>query len=448
MLWKGYAPNIRKGMTVGLLLTCLLTGCGGPGSDAANNQAAQPGVNKQKITFWKWIPTQPQMKDLEEEFERLNPDIDLVVKHIGESEAYFQKLAVGLASGSGPDIIAMQVGANANLFKSFLEPLLPYAEKTWGPGWESRFVDIALEQSRYSGADYRVIPGGLSVTPMILYNERIFQLYKLKPPKTYEELKHILQVLHREEPTLTPGIGIGAKDGWACRDVFLAIAGQVAPGVVNLAEHGRLPWTDARLVEAFRWWKQLVDDGIFMKDALQYPVYPQILNEFNNGRLAMMSLGSWHLGSMTRLTAGSSYDAPSRGMFPLPQLVPEGRRNVTVTVDLAWGMNNRSKHKEAVWRFIAFMALGEGQHMWTQEMLQLLPSAANVKVDEGIMNGTSERDALRMTVDYLEHEVSGSRELRESDQQQTLYGVLQALAADGITPEEAAASMQETYEKR
>lgn len=444
MLWTRYA---RKGITVCLLLACMLAGCGGSAYNAADNQAA-PSVKKQKIIFWKWIPTQPQMKDLEEEFERWNPDIDLVVKHIGESDAYFQKLAVGLASGRGPDVIAMQVGANANLFKSYLEPLLPYAERTWGPGWESKFLDVALEQSRYSGYDYRVIPGGMSVTPMILYNEQIFQEYKLKPPTTYQELKHILEVLRKAEPDMIQGIGLGAKDGWACRDVFMAIAGQVAPGMVHLAEQGRVPWTDPQLVEAFRWWKQLFDDGIFMKDALQYSVYPQVSNEFDNNRLAMISLGSWYLGAMTQLTAGSQYGPPNRGMFPLPQLVKEGKRNVSATVDLAWGMNNRSKNKDAVWRFITFMALGEGQKMWTQQMVQLLPGAADMKVNEEIMNGSSGREALRMAEDYLEHGVSGSRELMESDQQQALYGALQALAADGITPQEAAASMQETYEKR
>ncbi|UVI29145.1 ABC transporter substrate-binding protein [Paenibacillus spongiae] len=439
--------NSRLLMTAIVLLTLGIAGCGSSQSvNRSDSDAVSVVQKKYKITFWKWIPSPDQMPKLERAFEQLNPDIDLVVKHIGESGAFFQKLAVGLASGNGPDVIAMQVGANANQFKSYLEPLRPYAERTWGTEWRSKFLDIALKQAAFSGEDYYVLPGGMTVAPIILYNDKLFQKHGLQPPTTYDDLTHIVAVLSKAEPGMFRGIGIGAKEGWACRDVFMAIAGQVAPGSVYQAEQGLLPWTDPLLVESFRWWQRMFAEGIFSTDAFHHSVYPDAFRQFNSGKQAMVSLGSWQLSSMTRQSAGMLYDPPRFGMFPLPQLIEAGKRNVTATVDIAWGMNKDSRNKGAVWRFIQFMTVGEGQQMWT-EMLQVLPSASEVRVDEEWMYGTVEKEALRMTLEYLNKGVSGPRELQESDVQQSLFLVLQALAFGSITPDEAAYQMQQSFEK-
>lgn len=414
-----------------------------------NRLPEQDGADmpNEKVVLWKWIPNGDQMRDLEISFEQQNPDIDLVVQHIGESEAYFQKLSVGLASGNGPDIIAMQVGANANKYKSFLEPLRPYAEKSWGPDWKSRFHKLALEQSAYSGEDYRVLPGGITITPLIFYNRSIFESLNLEEPRTYDELLHVISAIRKSDPALQNGIGIGGKEGWACRDIFMAIAGQIAPGKVYRAEQGLVPWTDPDLVESFRWWRQMFEDGIFDSQALERALYPYAYHDFNRGTLAMLSMGSWQLSVMTRQAVSGFYNPNRFGLFPLPQLTEGTRRTATATVDVAWAMNRDSKHKEAVWKFIEFMTTGEGQRVWSNS-LQVLPSATGVQVDRKVMAGQMEEKALATVLDYYtERGIAGTRELTNSDVQQKLFEVLQALAAKGITPIEAAKQMQQVMDR-
>ncbi|PLT46465.1 N-Acetyl-D-glucosamine ABC transport system, sugar-binding protein [Paenibacillus pasadenensis] len=419
-----------------LLASC--AGCGGL-LPASTEFKSEP--ERTQLTLWKWVPTPSQMVEIEREFERQHPDIDLVVKHIGNADAYRQKLAVGLAGGKGPDILAVQVGASANRFKPFLEPLASYAMREWGAEWRSLFSKLALDQSRFSGDGFVVLPGGLTVTPLIYYDQQRFQDAGVKPPATYEELKEAVKRLRTAFPDLTPGIGIGGKNGWALRDVFLSIAGQLAPGQLEAAQAGETAWTDEALVDSFRWLKKMFDDGVFIENSLDYSLVPDLSEKFLGNELAMLSSGSWGLSGMTREAAGT-YNPHRVGVFPLPALEPGREANVAATVDVAWAMNRDSAHKDAAWAFIAFMTMGTGQQIWA-DTLQVLPAARHVEVDSGAMYGPLEQDALRLTQTMLAGQVAGARELEDDDVQERLYRVLQALVAGSLAPEEAAARMED-----
>ena len=135
----------------------LLTGCGGSGnSNVAGNAGAgdtakesesaageessgdaeapaQSADGAASISFWKWIPTEGlQIDTLMDAWKAENPDINIEVTHVGESNAYFEKISAALPAGEGPTVIAMQVGARANQFKEYLEPLDSYAAAEWG----------------------------------------------------------------------------------------------------------------------------------------------------------------------------------------------------------------------------------------------------------------------------------------------------------------------------
>ena len=120
------------------------------------------------ISLWKWIPTEGvQIDSVVEAWEKEHPEIHLDITHVGEAAKVFQKYSAALPAGEGPTILAMQVGARANQFKDFCEPLAPYAVEKWGADWEDMFLDTALEQCRWSGDDYTVLPGGMTAAPAI-----------------------------------------------------------------------------------------------------------------------------------------------------------------------------------------------------------------------------------------------------------------------------------------
>jgi raffinose/stachyose/melibiose transport system substrate-binding protein len=429
-----------------VLVLSLAAGCAGDGDESGNKAGSDSGGSsggeKVKITFWKWIPTEGQMPDLEKAFEAKYPDIDLVATHIGNSEAYFQKLAAGLAGGEGPDVVAMQVGANANQYKEFLEPLEPYAVKAWGANWKTKFLDVALEQSAYSGDEYVVLPGGMTATPVILFNQSIFAKHGIKPPKTMQELKDIILTLKEKEPGVIPGVGIGAKDGWTDRDVFMGIVNQIAPGKVYKAQAGELAWTDPDIVKAFEVWGNLFKDKIYMEGALGQSPYPDVFDQFLKGKLAMFSIGTWHLSGQTqRAKDNAGKDYVPQGMFPYPPVQEGATPYMVATVDIAWGMNKDTKHKDAVWKFIEFMTAGEGQEIWTNT-LQVLPSAKGIEVSKDLMAGESEKQSLETTLDFMNTKIAGARELIYPELQNALFDALQAVAAGGKSPKEVAEDLE------
>ncbi|SFT15060.1 ABC transporter substrate-binding protein [Paenibacillus sp. BC26] len=444
------------------MVGAMLAGCGSNNEGAASNtNESANGTNnaastnnagtssepteKTKISFWKWIPTEGQMPELEAAFEKENPDIDLEVTHVGESGAYFQKLSAGLAGGEGPDVIAMQVGANANQYKEFLEPLAPFAEQEWGSDWKSNFLDVALEQAAYSGDDFRVLPGGMTATPVIMYNATMFQKHGLQVPKTLDELNNVIKVLKEKEPGNIAGVGIGAKDGWTDRDVFMGIVNEIAPGKVYEAQEGKLAWTDPGIVEAFKVWGDLFKNGVFSEGSMGQSPYPNVNDNFTKGKLGMFSIGTWHLSGLTKVAHDQMVkdkvitEDTHWGMFPFPPL-SGGEQNMVATVDIAWGMNAESKHKEAVWKFIKFMAAGEGQKLWTNT-LQVLPSQKGVEVTAE-MAGDTEKESLKTVSEFMSSHISGARELKYPELQNGLFDALQAVALGGKTPEKAAEDLE------
>jgi raffinose/stachyose/melibiose transport system substrate-binding protein len=397
---------------------------------------------KIKLTVWKWVPTEDsnQMPALKRAFENENPDIELVVNHIGEANTYLQKLPAALLSGNGPDVVALQVGAMANDYKQFLEPLKPYAEKEWGQAWRSKFLDEAIKQCAYSGDDFYILPGGMTITPAIFYNVDIFEKHGLNPPDTMEDLKKIIETLKVKEPGLIPGVGFGGKDDWAYRDLFMAIANQIAPGKIYKAEMGEIPWEDKDIVRSFREWKNIFSSDIFIHNSWLYNSYPEVQEMFIVRKIAMFSTGSWQWSASTSDLAQSDNNRFRFGMFAYPSLDKNLKRQVVSTVDVGWGMNKKileGKKKDAAWKFIAFMTAGSGQEIWT-ESLQVLPAVRDLKVNA---NSVIKRD-IEMTMEYLKNS-AGRREFKLPEVKSLISEALQIMVLEDKSPEEICRELQQ-----
>ncbi|AEE95409.1 ABC transporter substrate-binding protein [Mahella australiensis] len=432
-------------------------------SGTSETDGSDASSEKQTITFWKWIPTEgSQTDDLVAAWEKEYPNIKLDITHVGESEAHFQKLSAALAANEGPSVLALQVGARANQFKDFCEPLRPLAEKKWGSDWENKFLPAALEQCRYSGDDYTVLPGGMTATPVIMYNAAAFEKLGItKAPETMQDVYDAIEKSKRD-PNIIPGVAIGAKEGWACRDVFMGIINQIAPGKVYEAADGKSSFTEPEFVEALEIWKNLFDSGFFAEGSLGTALYPDINDNFSlagtDGRryYIMMSCGTWHGSGLTKKAVQEGIEKGVRapedkltmGAFTLPAVKEDAQKNMVVTVDVAWGVNNSKpqKEKEAAFEFVAWMAAGHGQEIWSNS-LQVLPCAKGVSLEPAMndMRGEPEKKALEMFQYYVENN-AGAREIKYAEISNALNDVLPAVAAGAMTPEEATKQLQAASE--
>lgn len=442
-----------------LLLAGMMIGCTTNGVYAEKNDASQD--EEITISLWKWIPVEGlQMDTVKEAWEEDHPNIHLEIYNNGSSEELFQKYASALPAGEGPTVMGMQVGARANQFKDFLEPLAPYAEEKWGEDWESMFLDTALEQCRWSGDDYVVLPGGMTGAPIIQYNVNAFEeLGITETPKTLDELYDIIEKT-KANGQMIPGIGIGAKDGYTCRDVYMSIINQIAPGKIYEAINGETSFTDDEFVEAMNIWKEMWDNGLFADGSLGTSLYPDIYDNFEkagtdgNNYYNMISCGTWHASSMTKAQVeayaeqGTCDPDLRTGAFLLPPVKEGCESNLVATVDVAWAINKNATEaeKKAAFEFIAWMAAGRGQEVFSNT-LQVLPAAKNISIEKGLsdMNGDTETEAVEMFQTYVENNV-GAREIVYPDIANAMNDALQGVASGVMTPEDALATIQSVSE--
>jgi raffinose/stachyose/melibiose transport system substrate-binding protein len=439
-----------------VLALVLVLGLAGCAPRKAAPAQSSTGAEKVTVTLWKWIPVEGLQSDqVTAKWNEVHPDINLNMVHIGESEALFQKLAAAMQAGEGPSVLPLQPGARANQYKEFCEPLAPLARARWGANWEDKFLDVALEQCRFSGPEYTILPGGMTATPVIMYNATVFQKYGLNTPQTMEDVYNAIEVL-KADPMIIPGIGIGAKEGWTCRDVFMGIVNQIAPGKVYDALEGKISFTEPEFVEALAIWKNLFDTGFFAAGSLGVSLYPDIGDSFiragSDGMryYVMQNCGTWHGSQLTKvsyetdLADGIRPEGLHLGAFTLPAVKPGADKNMVSTVDVAWGLNNSKPEAEkaAAFEFIAFMSAEEGQAVWSNT-LQVLPCAKGVDLSPAIndLNGDTEREALNTFQHYVENSV-GAREIRYSEIANVMNEVLPSVAGGLMTPAAAAERLQ------
>src|SRR5215213_2722516 len=105
-----------------------------------------------QVTFWAWNPAGYENLDdgtpgpAQAAFEAAHPEIDLVVEAYSYPD-YLSQLQLNMASGTGPDLVALQAGALLNTYDEFLVDLAPLAEAEWGADWRERFFALGLDQT-------------------------------------------------------------------------------------------------------------------------------------------------------------------------------------------------------------------------------------------------------------------------------------------------------------
>lgn len=457
------------------MMTVLLSGCGGT-ADNIPDETGETVENKDNdigtetsvsddsgkdvsISFWKWIPTEGlQIDSLMEAWNVENPDINIEVTHVGSSESHFEKLSAALPAGEGPTVIAMQVGARANQFKEYMEPLDSYALAEWGEGWEDRFLDTALEQCRFSAdenARYYVMPGGMTAVPVIEYNAAAFERLGLTPPETMEDLYAIIEA-SKADPDIIPGVAIGANQGWACRDLWMSIIQQIAPGKLYEAQDGNASFTDPEFIESFEIWKEMWDNGLFADGSLGMALYPDVNDNFTmagengNKYFIMESNGTWHGSGLLDSTQadnvanGTQSAELVRGMFTLPT-VKDGLSTASVaSVDICWGINKNAseEEKQAAWKFIAWMSEGKGQEIWANT-LQILPCDKDSDLTQAYADISNDynKKALEICEEVVANS-NGAREMKYAEITNAINDGLVAIAADTMSIEEVAQSIQ------
>ncbi|MDR1898572.1 MAG: extracellular solute-binding protein [Treponema sp.] len=405
------------------MLTALMVfGGGKKDADAAKDQEG-----KTKIVFWTWQPREDQWDEiLYPAFKAEYPDIEVEFWRTAEQSDYLKKLQVGISSGTGPDVFALQPGSLVNQYQRFCEPMDSFADR-YIQGWRDLISRAAIEQSTSLNGIVAGMPILMAGQEFMLYNETLMKECGVtQVPRTYAELVAAAKKISAARKT--PAV-MGAADIWHDVDWFVWASQQFAPGRIYEAEKGRISWTDQAFVDTMNAWVRYFRDGVFQDGALGVGTYPDARDQYFFTREAVFfPTGSWHVGAVLPNFAeiqGTSIQKDVIGMTSFPQVGPQ-KVAATTGVDVLFSVNKDSRQKEAAAKLIAFFSVGKGQQLWT-DTLQGSPVNSAIKYG-GDMSGPLAEASINY-INALNNASTAKRKLDYAELETALGVAMQEAAA-------------------
>lgn len=415
-------------------------------TEAAETNSTENAENTEKtvVTFQTWNPADggpdSAIYKIIDAFEAENPDIEINYVYV-DSGSHKEQLKVELMGGEGPDIYGMNTGVYYSEFRDFEEDVTPYCEKTRGSEWKNQFLDSCLSMLESDGAYYG-LPLGMTYAGLAWSDVNMLKEYGLEVPKSYTELLEAGKVL-RENGQLP--MAIGAKDSWLNGDTFMSIANDVNSEKLYSAIEGETPFTDPDMVEAFRIWQNCFNDGVFQDGAIGMTLYNDVNDMFQKeGSIPLMLNGSWALNMYTLSDTETQATFHSEGADHDIFLVDwndDGKVGpMTMSVDVVLCMNQYSEVKEEAFRFMDYL-VHEGQELLVNGYLEYMPTLSDMELQ---VEGLSEdgQKNLEFVCENAKTNVGGSRMIDYSELYTKLLDMLEALAINEVTPEEAAGQLE------
>lgn len=394
---------------------------------------------KQTVTVWSWF-VQSTMEKMIAAFEQANPNVQVKYVYYNYSPEYLTALKSASVSGNLPDVIGMQPGALTQTYKPHLVSLNEMAEKEWGKNWIDQVFPINRKQmlmgNQEGDTNYYILSQESQILA-VWYNRTLFEKLNIAVPKTYDELKSAANTLSRKGyiPMFQ-----GAADGWQNINVFLMLANQYSPGLAEKAQYGKAQWTDGAMVKAMNMWKNLFDDGVFQKGALGARAYPTGARLFAQGRVGMMTLGSWWMQESKFPPPLSEYVQDMNGFdfFYYPRFPDSANESVPVGgIDIGYGLTKNGKDNPAAWKFLASLVDGEA-------LQQALNDLNDLPAFKGHAPKGNISPHVRQMYDRFMKDLAIAENQRLADPviQDALENALSGVAANDMTPTEALQKVQ------
>lgn len=407
-----------------------------PSVAATPSGATDPASITGTITWSYWSPPKPlpEVIDAVADFNKTYPNVkvEYQLEPFGD---YIRNVPLRFAAGDAADVPLIP-DDSVTQYVDRLEDLTPYAVKTWGADWRSRFVAGSLDQM-IVGGKLVGLPQFTACAGSLFYNKTIFDKAGVKAPKTFDELVQVVADL-KSKGVKTPFVQ-GAKDAWINLDMFNLLASATAPGVIYKANAGTKPWTDPGLVAAMTKWQELFTRGVMQAGALGAAQYPDAWDAFLTQKAAMALNGTWTNFSMTRLTMDQ--DKKRLGFTEDYMILPINFPAVNgQPVKYACGahamtMNKVSKNKDAAWAFLSWYVSGGGQK-WIAKKLRG-PVISGLAVDTSDVIYPEQKQAIADQAKYIESGgYGGVRNFFYPEIKTALGNALQSVAG-GKSPEQA-----------
>ncbi len=301
-------------------------------------------TKKIKMSMWGTPQEEAVYKEITKAFEAKYPDIKVKVSVLSWTD-YWSGLQTRLASGSAPDVFAvnggwLQVFASKNVIKN----ITPYVDKE--KSLLSDIFPMAVETFKYKGKIYG-LPRDFN-TYVVFYNKDLFDKYGVSYPKSNWSWDDYLATAK----ALTKDInGDGRIDTWGVivdtrPDVWMPFVWQNGGDVLN-SDKTKSVINSKETKGAFQFLKDLI---------LKYKASPTLSqqqafgwNPFGSGKIGMYITGKW----MVPIYKSTKFKWDI-------QVLPRGKKQFAIANSVGFVIYKNSKYSEETYKYIKFIAT-EGQ---------------------------------------------------------------------------------------
>jgi multiple sugar transport system substrate-binding protein len=298
---------------------------------------SEPG---ETVHFWAMGREGEVVRQLIPEFEQRNPGVTVKVQQIPWSAAH-EKLLTAYAGGVLPDVF--QLGNTWLPEFVALHALEPLDGRLAGSGTADFFPGI-LETNRMDAVLYG-LPWYVDTRVLFYRKDWLRRAGLAEPPRRWEDWLTAMERMKRRESghfsILLP------VNEW---EMPVLLAWQMGGELLDKdARHGN--FQSAEVKKAFALYFDL-----FRKNyapALGVSQIANVYQEFANGYFSLYLSGPWNVGEFSKRLPPAMRD--EWNTTPLPSFAGDAP-GVSLAGGASLALSARSRHKEAAWRWIAFLA--------------------------------------------------------------------------------------------
>lgn len=304
-------------------------------------------IDTRQVEYYEWA---------EKEYERRNPDVDIVIEQFPGSSLkdYEIKLRLRYSSGQAPDLFFIQADLLSELVSlGRVEEAPPFIEKLINQEARSKSI---REAPYFSGESYGMTA---SASPTVLYyNKDMFREAGLdpeQPPETWDELLEYAERLTvRDEDGNVTRAGLslrkrGFKPGTAGKwFTFLFSAG----GDAFTKGGGKAAFNSAAGRDALRFYESILFDKTLDSIDLQGDQ-----QGFGRGKAAMFMREVHVVRWLQKNHPNLNFDVAP---------IPKRDTSLSYAMPYVWTVSDQSAHPKEAWRFIEFLMSKEAYSRYAE----------------------------------------------------------------------------------
>ena len=415
-----------------LIWRCILSFC----LVAAAAIPSLAGPANRRITVWTiYQPGLDKVGDWIErkikQFEKANPGIN-IEHNFWDNQSYKIKLKVAMFSGEGPDILYNWGGESQLMYSR--EGLLYDLTQDLGRGkW-------GLSQGMFTTHSYQGKIYGIPVFPtveVVWYNRNQFMKNGWKAPQTWNEFLTLCGQIKAKGHI---PVAMGGQEPWTILQPYMYLVDRVAGRERYFSAKARQTgFTHPDFVEAFRLLQNLAKEGYLPRDVLSLNYMEATKLMIHNNAL-MMFMGDWEYG---RLTNQMRENFDQWDFFTFPVFSGKQSRSQSIIGGVDGFSIRNSKNSDIAVKFLKFLT---SQTNLTEVYRE---SGILVALASPYM-GKNDRPQVKRIATLLA-EASTLTQWWDQDLPepvtQSLLRSLQDLLAGKLSPEEAAAMIEESYDE-